>query len=149
MAFLSSLDISGSALKASRLRMDVISENIANASTTRTDAGGPYRRKMVVYHAEDSEGDSFGSLLNNELSASSKAPGGVRVDEIVEDQTPFTTVYDPSSPDADAQGYVQKPNVDVTKETLDMMSVTRAYSANINAFNAVKSMASKALEMGK
>ncbi|MVB09731.1 Flagellar basal-body rod protein FlgC [Caprobacter fermentans] len=149
MAFLSSLDISGSALTASRLRMDVISENIANASTTRTDAGGPYRRKMVVYRAADSEEDSFGSLLNNELGDSTKAPGGVKVDGIVEDQTPFTTVYDPSSPDADAQGYVQKPNVDVTKETLDMMSVTRAYSANINALNAVKSMAGKALEIWK
>lgn len=149
MAFLSSLDISGSALTASRLRMDVISENIANASTTRTDAGGPYRRKMVVYRSEDSAQDSFGSILNSEMDASSQAPGGVKVEGIVEDQTPFNTVYDPSNPDANEQGYVQMPNVDVTKETLDMMSVTRAYSANINALNAVKSMAGKALEIGK
>lgn len=149
MAFLSSLDISGSALTASRLRMDVISENIANASTTRTDAGGPYRRKMVVYRSADTDENSFGSILNDQLDASSQAPGGVKVEGIVEDQTPLNTVYDPSNPDADAQGYVQMPNVDVTKETLDMMSVTRAYSANINALNAVKSMASKALEIGK
>lgn len=149
MAFLSSLDIGGSALTASRLRMDIISENIANASTTRTDAGGPYRRKMVVYRAKDSGRDSFGSVLSRTMDASSASPGGVEVEGIVEDQTPFTTIYDPSNPDADAQGYVQKPNVDITKETLDMMSVTRAYSANINALNAVKNMASKALEIGK
>ncbi|XOQ43490.1 MAG: Flagellar basal-body rod protein FlgC [Clostridium sp.] len=150
MAFLSSLDISGSALTASRLRMDVISENIANATTTRTDTGGPYRRKMVVYRSADSYNqDSFHSILNNTINSDSNAPGGVKVEAIVEDQTPFTTVYDPSHPDADANGYVQMPNVDITKETLDMMAVTRAYSANINAFNAVKNMASKALEIGK
>ncbi|MFU0831618.1 MAG: Flagellar basal-body rod protein FlgC [Oscillospiraceae bacterium] len=149
MAFLSSLDISGSALTASRLRMDVISENIANATTTRTETGGPYRRKMVVYRSADSEKHSFGSILSNTLDSASKALGGVKVEGIVEDQTPFTTVYDPSHPDADANGYVQMPNVDITKETLDMMAVTRAYSANINAFNAVKNMASKALEIGK
>ncbi|MCI1965309.1 MAG: flagellar basal body rod protein FlgC [Oscillospiraceae bacterium] len=148
MAFLSSLDISGSALTASRLRMDVISENIANASTTRTQAGGPYRRKMVVYRSADQK-DSFRSLLDQKLEPDSQAMGGVQVEKIVEDQTPFNTVYDPSHPDADAQGYVQMPNVDVTKETMDMMSVTRAYSANINALGAVKNMAAKALEIGK
>lgn len=147
MAFLESLDISGSALTASRLRMDVISENIANASSTRTPQGGPYRRKMVIYRSADS-GQDFQSMLNGEMS-SSQTPKGVEVAGIVEDQTPFTPVYNPSSPDANAQGYVQMPNVDVTKETLDMMAVTRAYSANINAFNAVKSMAAKALEIGK
>jgi len=149
MAFLGSLDISGSALTASRLRMDVISENIANATTTRTDAGGPYRRKMVVYHCADTQADSFGSILHDKMDAAAKVPGGVKVEGIVEDTTPFTTVYDPSHPDADENGYVQMPNVDITKETLDMMAVTRAYSANINAFNAVKNMASKALELGK
>lgn len=106
MAFLSSMDISGSALTASRLRMDVISENIANASTTRTDAGGPYRRKMVTYRSADTEKDSFGSILNNEMDSSGQTPGGVKVDGIVEDQTPFNRVYDPSNPDADGQGYV-------------------------------------------
>ena len=104
---------------------------------------------MVVYRSADGAEDGFGSILNNELDASSQVPGGVKVEGIVEDQTPFNTVYDPSNPDADEQGYVQMPNVDVTKETLDMMSVTRAYSANINALNAVKSMASKALEIWK
>ena len=155
MAFLSSLDISGSALTASRLRMDVISENIANAETTHTDTGGPYRRKMVVYQAVDPYqnsnpgNDTFQSKLNNELSASSAAPGGVKVTAIVGDATPFPSVYDPTNPDADANGYVQKPNVDPIKETMDMMAVTRAYNANISALDAVKSMASKALEIGK
>lgn len=149
MAFLSSLDIGKSALTASRLRMDIISENIANASTTRTDAGGPYRRRMVIYTPVEQQDTSFGSALNHAIDASSQVPGGVRVTKIVEDPTPFNTVYDPSSPDADEKGYVQMPNVDVTKETLDMMAVTRAYSANINALNAVKGMASKALEIGK
>ncbi len=154
MPFLSSMDISGSALTASRLRMDVISENISNAETTRTVKGGPYRRKLVVYEPQTQQGDSsFQSMLDNEMSASSSDPsnqfGGVKVSAIVDDPTPFTQVYDPSSPDANAQGYVQKPNVDIVKETLDMMSVSRAYSANLNAFNAVKTMASKALEMGK
>lgn len=148
MAFLGSLDIAGSALTASRLRMDVISENIANASTTRTQQGGPYRRKMVVYRpAED--GSDFRSALDGELGASSRAPGGVEVAGIVEDRTPSTPVYDPANPDADARGYVQMPNVDVTKEMLDMMAVNRAYTANINALNAVKGMAGKALEIWK
>lgn len=149
MAFLGSLDIAGSALTASRLRMDVISENIANASTTRTQEGGPYRRKMVVYRSADAGAPSFRSALDGELASPPQTPKGVEVEGIVEDQTPFTPVYDPSNPDADANGYVRMPNVDVVKETLDMMAVTRAYTANINALNAVKSMAAKALEIGK
>lgn len=149
MAFLSSLDISGSALTASRLRMDVVSENIANASTTRTENGGPYKRKIVVYQSADGN-QSFENALKSRMEGVSDAvPGGVKVAGIVEDQTPSTPVYDPSNPDADAQGYVQKPNVDPVNEVLDMMSVTRAYSANISALSAMKNMASKALEIGK
>ena len=147
MAFLESLDIGGSALTASRLRMDVISENIANASATRTPEGGPYRRKMVVYRCADTE-ESFRSMLDGQL-APQQVPKGVQVEGITEDQTPFPSVYDPSNPDADANGYVQRPNVDVVKETLDMMAVTRAYPANSNALDAVKNMAAKALEIGK
>ena len=150
MAFLESLDIAGSALTASRLRMDVISENIANASVTRTPEGGPYRRKMVVYRPAEAGASSFRSALEGELASGAEAaPKGVEVAGIVEDRTPSTPVYDPSNPDADERGYVQMPNVDVVKETLDMMAVTRAYTANINALNAVKSMAGKALEIGK
>ena len=149
MAFLNSLDISGSALTASRLRMDLISENIANAETTRTDSGGPYRRKMAVYQCADGK-NTFRSMLDGELSDGETAvPKGVKVTKIAEDQTPFKEEYDPSNPDANAQGYVEKPNVNMIKETVDMMAVTRAYSANLTALDAVKNMASRALEIGK
>jgi len=147
MAFLNSLDISGSALTASRLRMDVISENIANASTTKTADGGPYRRKMVVYEPEDQT--SFRNILQTKMDSSGDTQKGVKVTKIVEDPSEFTPVYDPTNVDANAQGYVMMPNVDPIKETLDMMSVTRAYDANLTAFNAVKGMAAKALEMGR
>lgn len=149
MAFLSSLDISGSGLTASRLRMDVISENISNAETTRTAEGGPYRRKMVVYQCADNPG-TFRSMLADQTSADGgTVPGGVKVTGIAEDQTPFSVEYDPSSPDANAQGYVEKPNVDLIQETTDMMAASRAYNANLTAFNTMKDMAAKALELGK
>ncbi|MDP4109717.1 MAG: flagellar basal body rod protein FlgC [Bacillota bacterium] len=147
MSFLSSLDISASGLTASRLRMDLISENIANSDTTRTQAGGPYRRKMAVY--EEATPDDFRSAFESKLSAEENAPKGVKVAQVVEDQTPFTPVYNPEHPDADANGYVMMPNVDISKEIMDMMSVTRAYEANLTALNAVKTMASKALELGR
>lgn len=149
MAFLNSLDISGSGLTASRLRMDVISENISNAETTRTAEGGPYRRKMVVYQCADTPG-TFRSMLADQTSADGETvPRGVKVTGIAEDQTPFSVEYDPSSPDANAQGYVEKPNVDLIQETTDMMAASRAYNANLTAFNTMKDMAAKALELGK
>ncbi len=147
MAFLNSLDISGSALTAERVRMDVISENIANASTTRTEEGGPYRRKMVVLEPVSKK--SFQELMQNNINSMQQSKGGVKVARIEEDQSEFNLVYDPTNADADAQGYVRMPNVDQTKETLDMMSATTSYNANLTAFNAVKMMASKALEMGR
>lgn len=149
MAFLNSLSINGSALTASRLRMDVISENIANSTTTKTENGGPYRRKMVVYEPASNDDNSFASMFHKSVDASTSNLKGVKVAAIVEDQTPFTSKYDPTNPDADAQGYVQMPNVDQVTETLDMMSVTRAYDANLTALNAVKEMATKALEIGR
>lgn len=150
MAFLSSLDISGSGLTASRLRMDIISENIANADTTKTENGGPYRRKEVVYESADtSSSSSFQNILSHQLQDSESTPKGVKVAAIIEDTSDFPTVYDPTNPDADQNGYVAMPNVDPVKETLDMMSATRAYEANLTAFNAVKEMATKALEMGR
>ncbi len=147
MAFLSSLNISGSALTASRLRMDVIAGNIANASTTKTEDGGPYRRKMVVY--EPAEQTTFRHILETKMTSPEGTQKGVKVTKIVEDPSEFTPVYDPTNVNANAQGYVMMPNVDPIKETLDMMSVTRAYDANLTAFNAVKGMAVKALEMGR
>lgn len=145
MAFLNSLNIAGSGLTATRLRMDIISENIANASTTRTENGDPYRRKTVVYQAV--EGNSFSNILNNKLN--DKQTAGVKVSAIVEDPSDFKYVYNPTHPDANEKGYVAMPNVDSTQEMLDMMSATRVYDMNINALNAIKSMASKALEIGR
>ncbi len=147
MAFLSSLNISGSALTAERLRMDVISQNIANASTTRTENGGPYRRKVVVM--EPVNQPSFRSMFEDKMNSEQQAPGGVKVTKIEEDPSEFIPVYDPSNPDANEQGYVMMPNVDPIKETLDMMSATRSYDANLTAFNAIKGMAAKALDMGR
>ncbi|NCC86341.1 MAG: flagellar basal body rod protein FlgC [Clostridia bacterium] len=146
MAFLNSLNIAGSGLTASRLRMDIISENIANYSTTKTEDGGPYRRKMVVY--ESVEDRSFDSILKDSISGN-QTNAGVQVSAIVEDPSDFNYVYNPTHPDADEDGYVAMPNVDITEEMLDMMSVTRVYDMNINALNSIKSMAGKALEIGR
>lgn len=145
MSFLSSLDISASGLTAQRLRMDVISENIANIDTTRTATGGPYRRRYVIFQEQASK--PFSQYLDDSLN--NTAAKGVRVSEIADDTSPFTLKYDPTNPDANADGYVQMPNVDLTTEMVDMMSATRSYEANITAVNATKSMAMAALEIGK
>jgi flagellar basal-body rod protein FlgC len=143
MSFLKSMDISASALTAQRLRMDVISQNVANANTTRTAAGGPYRRRMTVLSQQ--QPDFSGELAQAEGAACS----GVEVSAILEDQSPFILDYDPSNPDVGADGYVRLPNVDITQEMLDMISATRSYEANVTALNATKGMALKALEIGK
>lgn len=139
MGFLSSIDISGSALTAQRLRMDVISENIANAETTTTDTGEPYRRKVCVL----SERSSFSSMLSNAMG------GGVMVSQIVEDQSDFELEYDPDNPLAGEDGYVRMPNVDEVEEIIDLMEATRSYEANVTALDATKSIAMKALEIGR
>lgn len=149
MSFLNSMDISLSALTAQRLRLDVISQNISNMQTTRTENGGPYRRKSVVFQSMD---NGFRGALNGVMkdgAVTAPIRGGVMVSEIAEDQTPFKIIYDPSNPDADDQGYVQMPNVDLLKETVDAMSASRSYDANVTAFNTLKLMASKALEVGR
>lgn len=143
MSFLRSLNISGSGLTAQRLRMDVISENIANIDTTRTEDGGPYRRKMVVL----SSASDFKNMLIQNIN--DYEAGGVEVTEIIEDQSEFKLVYNPEHPDADENGYVSMPNVDSLKETVDMMEAYRAYQANITALNTTKQMAVKALEIGR
>jgi flagellar basal-body rod protein FlgC len=146
MGFLDSLDISASGLTAQRLRMDVISENIVNIDTTRTDGGEPYRRKYVVLSSAGKDA-SFASYLNG--GQEDAKIGGVYVSEIGEDQSDFKLEYDPTSADADADGYVRKPNVDLSQEMVDMISAYRSYEANVTAFNASKDMAVKALEIGK
>jgi len=146
MSFLNALNISGSALTAQKFRMDVISSNIANASTTRTEEGGPYRRKMVVFQPAQEE-SSFSGIMDS-LSRGGDL-GGVEVSEVVEDADFFKAVYNPNHPDADEDGYVMMPNIDTVEEMVDMMSATRSYEANVTVFNAVKLMAVKALEIGK
>jgi flagellar basal-body rod protein FlgC len=148
-----SLNISASALTAGRLRMDVTSSNIANASTTRgTFVNGkwePYRRKMVVMEPRE---NTFGQVLQGEMLKKDQSQTnlqGVRVTGIVDDQTPFSTVYDPTNPDADADGFVMMPNVDLSKEMVDMLAASRAYEANVTSFNTGKSMMLKALEIGR
>lgn len=147
MGYFTSLDIGASALSAQRLRMDTISQNIANANTTRTEKGTPYRRREVIF-------EEMGSLprFSDYLAENSKNAyigSGVRVARIVEDQTPFKKIYDPGHPDANSEGYVEMPNVDVITEMVNMISATRAYEANVTSINTTKSIAMKALEIGK
>jgi len=151
MSFLSGMDISASGLTAQRLRMDVISDNIANIDTTRTEEGGAYQRKYVVLEARD-EGNSFSNVLNQAqntgASGSSDSYGGVRVSEVGTDTSDYKLEYDPTNPDANADGYVEYPNVDLSQEMVDMMSAYRSYEANVTAFNAYKDMAVKTFDIG-
>jgi len=140
----SSIDSSASGLTAERLRMDVISNNIANANTTRTSEGGPYRRQLVVF-APRTTGSSFNQIFSQQLDADN----GVRVVGIMKDTSPLREVYDPTHPDANSKGYVEMPNINIISEMVDMMTATRAYEANVTAINSAKNMATKALEIGK
>lgn len=155
MAFLSSMNITGSGLTAQQLRLDVIAENVANINTTRVEGGdGPYQRKMVVMEAENGR-DTFRSILaraaGNVPAAAGELSenGGVQVTQIVADTSPFKLQYDPSHPDANAEGYVEMPNVDLVKEITDAMAATQAFSANVTAFNTLKTVATRALDIGK
>ena len=149
MSFLNSFDISASGLSAQRVRMDIAAENIANVDTTRTESGGAYKRKDVIL--ESYGGRSFQQALRN--AANGKGfrgqNAGVRVQGVVADDREMKRVYNPNHPDADQDGYVNYPNVDVLKETIDSMSATRSYEANVTALNAMKTMAQRALDIGK
>lgn len=143
MDFFSSMDISASALSAERTRINLISSNLANVNSTKTPEGGPYRRKDAVFTATQAEG-GFGAALGK-ASAARK----VEVSQIREDPNPPRMQYDPSHPDADAQGYVAYPNINVVEEMADMVTATRSYEANVTAAQAAKSMALKTLELGR
>ncbi len=145
MSFLDSINVSASALTAETLRMDVISKNIANVNTTRTANGTPYRRQVVVF--QEDKKVPFSSFLNTELNKSGK--GGVKVTAVIEDKTDFKSVYNPGHPDANENGYVKMPNVDVMIEMVNMISASRAYEANITSINSTKSIIMKALDIGK
>ena len=153
MAFLDSMEISASALTATRLRMDVIAENMANINVTRTASGEPYRRRYVVFQQKERTTGSVFRRDNDSFAAHMKNAqfngGGVRVSYIGEDQSEFKLDYNPSHPDADEDGYVRMPNVEVVQEMTDMMAAFRAYEANITALNTFKDMAAKTLEIGK
>ncbi len=154
MAFLSSMNIVGSGLSAQMLRLDVISENVTNSNTTRTENGeGPYRRKVVVFQAETGRDDFRAAMAR---AADGLAPnkgyttaGGVRVVRIAEDPSDLKLTYDPTHPDANEEGYVELPNVDMVKEITDAMAATQAYSANVTMMNTLKAVVSKGLEIGR
>ena len=143
---LDNFNISASALTAQRLRMDVISENIANVNTTRTEDGEPYRRKMPVFQEKAA---SFNDILVTKMKNNNSSLNGVEVSEIAEDDSPFKMKYEPEHPDANEEGYVAMPNVNVTTEMVDMISASRAYEANVTALNTAKDMAQQALQIGQ
>ncbi len=135
--------ISSSALKAQKIRLDTVSSNLANAETTSTPEGGPYKKKSVYFQSTPT---SFDKHLDSALRGSAQ---GVAVTKIIEDPDPPRKVYNPSHPDAVEDGYVDMPNVDVLKEMVDMMSATRSYQANVTTIQSAKRMAQKALEIGR
>lgn len=142
--FLRSMDIAASGLTAQRLRMDIIAENMANVSTTRTADGNVYQRRYTVFQEQT---ESFAAIFNDMRNGT--IGKGVKVVKIGTDESEGKLDFDPTHPDADENGYVHLPNVDSVREMLDMMDATRAYEANITSFNALKAMAMKGLEIGK
>ena len=145
MDFLTALQISSSALSAQRLRMDVISSNLANISTTRSPEGGPYRRREVVFASQPVD-NGFGEALKMEIDNNLQK---VEVADVAIDSRPPKLIYDPGHPDANASGYVGVPDINVIEEMVNVLSATRSYEANVAVVNATKSMVTKALEIGR
>ena len=144
MSIFGAIDVAASGMTAERLRLDVISNNIANVNTTRTADGGPYRRQFVVFEPRQGDASSFSQVMSGQLQLN-----GVRVSGIRKDDSPLRMVYEPGHPDADAKGYVRMPNINIVTEMVDMMTASRAYEANVTSVNVAKSMMLKALEIGK
>jgi flagellar basal-body rod protein FlgC len=147
MGLMQSLRISASSLMAQRLRMDVISNNVANMNTTRTADGGPYRRQSVVFE-EQGRDVKFRDFLQH-ANGDWKTGGGVEVNRILEDTTPPRRVHDPSHPDADADGFVLLPNIDIVTEMTDLVDANRAYEASVTVLNATTALALSALRIGR
>jgi flagellar basal-body rod protein FlgC len=145
MDLLKSMKISASGLRANSKRMEAINSNIANAQTTRTAEGGPYRRKEVVFGSEPAR-DSFSDILEGEIDGQAQT---VHATEVVSTNDPPILKYDPTHPDANKEGYVAMPNINTMVEMANMISAQRAYEANITAINTTKSMAMKTLELGR
>ncbi|MBQ9928083.1 MAG: flagellar basal body rod protein FlgC [Lachnospiraceae bacterium] len=148
MSIFSSFNINASGMTAQRYRMDIISENVANANTTRTEDGTPYRRKVVTFEQRGEAAGSFRSIFGS-VSDSYKGQG-VRVNKVSEDTwNDMIMAYDPSHPDADENGYVTYPNVNIVTEMTNLIDASRSYEANATAFNASKTIAMKGLEMSQ
>jgi flagellar basal-body rod protein FlgC len=151
MSFWNSMKISSSGLSAQRLRMDVISNNIANSETTHTDEGGAYQRKDVVFSTSNANLPFAENLMmvNEKINQSSVTLDGVKVSEIITDTTPGTKVYDPTHIDADEDGYVEYPNVNIAVEMTNMISASRSYEANLAMVESNRRMAENALQIGR
>ncbi|MFZ3048518.1 MAG: flagellar basal body rod protein FlgC [Desulfatirhabdiaceae bacterium] len=145
MNFFEAIHSSSSGLSAQRVRMNLISSNLANSQTTKTAEGGPYQKKMAVFATKSSDG-SFREIMNSEISA---RPSEVKVTEVINDQKKPILKYDPLHPDADNRGFVSMPNINVMEEMVDMLSAARSYEANITAISTSKNMVQKALEIGR
>ena len=139
MNLITALDVNATGLTAQRKRVEVTSSNLANSQTTRTDEGGPYRRKDVVFQTFK---QSFGMAINDGVE-------GVEVSEVVDDPRPFDRRFQPGHPDADAQGYVSYPNVDLMTEIANLVEGSRTYEANLSAIAVVKAMIARTLEIGR
>lgn len=154
MAFLSTMNIIASGMTSQQLRLDVVAENVTNSNTTRVENGeGPYRRKLVVFEALSGKDDFRAAMARASQGLAPNAgyatAGGVRVAQIAEDPSDFKLVYDPTHPDANEDGYVELPNVDMVKEISDAIAASQAFSSNVTAFNTLKSVISKGLEIGR
>jgi flagellar basal-body rod protein FlgC len=141
MNLITALDVNATGLTAQRARVEVSSSNLANSQTTRTDDGGPYRRKDVVFETSSFK-DTLGRVMDNDIE-------GVEVSQIVQDPRPFERRYAPGHPDADAEGYVLYPNVNALEEMANLMEASRSYEANLAAINIVKAMINRTLEIGR
>lgn len=145
MDFMTALDISASALSAERTNMNIISMNLANVKTTRTAEGGPYRRKMVVMGSmpvDEPFSKQMATALDRELA-------GVRVMHVAQDRRPLKMIYEPGHPDANADGYVAYPDINVVEEMANLMTAQRGYEANVTSIDTIKAMYNKALEIGR
>lgn len=146
MSFFNSMNVSASGLTAQRTRMDILASNLANIDTTRTPEGGPFRRRTVIFEEMQPQGQSFASFFNRAVGQA-PAGRGVRIHSIVEDPTPGPRVFDPGHPDADAEGYVMRPNVNIITEMVNMISASRSYEANITSINVTRAMMNRTLEI--
>ncbi|MCZ6513197.1 MAG: flagellar basal body rod protein FlgC [Nitrospinae bacterium] len=144
MDFLTSMQIGASGLTAQRQRMDAIASNLANIETTRTPEGGPYKRKDVIFTALPL--DPFSGTLSAVLADQVRK---VMVTEVVEDQSPPLMVYNPNHPDANRDGYVAMPNINLMEEMVNLINATRSFEANVQSINAAKSMALRAIDLGR